>query len=97
MRSLNYQLKLLCRHCREGSFATQTNRERMLTLIANELHDLGYRKMSERSLKPKHIDALVKHWFDQHLSIRQTSLLEATSTTGSRIGVSSPTNRRRNP
>jgi hypothetical protein len=32
----------------------------MLTLIANELHELGYRKMSERSLKPKHIDALVK-------------------------------------
>lgn len=69
MRSLNYQLKLLCRHCREGSYGTQTNRERMLTLIANELHDLGYRKMSERSLKPKHIDALVKHWFDQRLSI----------------------------
>jgi len=69
MRSLNYQLKLLCRHCREGSYATQTNRERILTLIANELHDLGYRKMSERSLKPKHIDALVKRWFDQQLSI----------------------------
>ncbi len=69
MRSLNYQLKMLCRHSREGSYATQTNRERMLTLIANELHKLGYRKMSERSLKPKHIDALVKHWFDQRLSI----------------------------
>ena len=69
MRSLNYQLKNLCRHCREGSYATQTNRERMLTLVANELHDLGYRKMSERSLKPKHIEALVKRWFDQRLSI----------------------------
>ncbi len=69
MRSLNYQLKMLCRHSREGSYATQMNRERMLTLIANELHELGYRKMSERSLKPKHIDALVKHWFDQRLSI----------------------------
>ncbi len=69
MRSLNYQLKMLCRHSREGSYATQTNRERMLTLIANELHELGYRKMTERSLKPKHIEALVKHWFDQHRSI----------------------------
>jgi hypothetical protein len=69
VRSLNYQLKMLCRQCREGSYATQTNRERMLTLIANDLHDLGYRKMSERSLKPKHIDALVRRWFDQRLSI----------------------------
>ena len=41
----------------------------MLTLIANQLHDLGYRKMADRSLKPKHIEALVKHWFAQGLSI----------------------------
>lgn len=41
----------------------------MLTLIANQLHELGYRKMTDRSLKPKHIEALVKHWFDQSLSI----------------------------
>ena len=27
MRDLNYQLKQLCRHCREGSYATQTKRE----------------------------------------------------------------------
>jgi site-specific recombinase XerD len=69
MRDLNYQLKKLCRQCREGSYATQVNRERMLTLIANELHDLGYRKMTDRSLKPKHIEALVKHWREQNLSI----------------------------
>lgn len=69
MRDLNYQLKQICRQCREGSYATQVNRERMLTLAANELHELGYRGMSARSLKPKHIEALVKHWFDQELSI----------------------------
>lgn len=69
MRDLNYQLKKLCRQCREGSYATQVNRERLLTLIANELHVLGYRKMTDRSLKPKHIEALVKHWFAQDLSI----------------------------
>jgi integrase len=68
MRDLNYQLKQLCRQSREGSYATQYNRERMLTLLANELHALGYRGMSARSLKPKHIEALVKHWFDQELS-----------------------------
>ncbi len=69
MRDLNYQLKKLCRQCREGSYATQVNRERMLTQMANELNGLGYRKMTDRSLKPKHIEALVKLWFDQDLSI----------------------------
>ena len=69
MRDLNYQLKKLCRQCREGSYATQVKRERMLTLIANQLHALGYRQMSDRSLKPKHIEALIKLWSDQSLSI----------------------------
>jgi integrase len=69
MRDLNYQLKKLCRQCREGSYATQVKRERMLTLMANQLHELGYRSMTARSLKPKHIEALVKHWFAQGLSI----------------------------
>ena len=68
MRDLNHQLKQLCRHCREGSYATQRNRERMLTLIANELHGMGYRKMQSKSLKPKHIEALVKHWQGNNLS-----------------------------
>ena len=60
MRTLNYELKQLCRHCREGSYATQRNRERMLTLMANELHTMGYRKMQSKSLRPKHIESLVK-------------------------------------
>ena len=65
---MNYNLKQLCRQCREGSYATQRNRERILTQIANELHSMGYRKMQARSLKPKHIEALVHHWQDQDLS-----------------------------
>ncbi|HUT40948.1 MAG TPA: phage integrase N-terminal domain-containing protein [Gammaproteobacteria bacterium] len=69
MRDLNYQLKQLCHQCREGSYATQANREYLLTLAANELHALGYRGMTSQSLKPKHIEALVKHWFGQDLAI----------------------------
>ena len=69
MKELNYALKQLCRHCREGSYATQRNRERILTLAANELHAMGYRKMQAKSLKPKHIEALVKHWQEKDLSI----------------------------
>ncbi len=62
MRDLNYQLKQLCRNNRDGSYATQVQRERLLTLIANQLHELGYRRMAAQSLKPKHIDALTQHW-----------------------------------
>jgi hypothetical protein len=40
----------------------------MLTLIANQLHAMGYRGMRAHSLKPKHIEALVKHWFAKGLS-----------------------------
>ena len=68
MRDLNYQLKQLCRHCREGSHATQAKRERMLTLIANQLHERGYRGMTAISLKPKHIEALLGRWREQGLS-----------------------------
>ena len=68
MRGLNYQLKQLCRQCREGSYGTQSKREWMLSQMANQLHELGYRKMTPRSLKPKHIEALLKHWRRQELS-----------------------------
>ena len=68
MRDLNYQLKQLCRHCREGSYATQSKRERMLALIANQLYELGYRGMVARSLKPKHIEALLERWRAQELN-----------------------------
>lgn len=69
MRDLNYQLKQLCRRSREGAYGTQNKRERMLTLMANQLHALGYRGMTARSLKPKHVEALVKQWVAEGLSV----------------------------
>ena len=69
MKDLNYQLMKLCRNNRDGSYATQATRSRILDLIANQLHELGYRRMQARSLKPKHIDALVSHWKDQRISV----------------------------
>ncbi len=62
-------MKQIRKQCREGSYATQRNREHILTLIANELHALGYRQMQARSLKPKHIDALVIQWQEKDLLI----------------------------
>ena len=69
MKDLNYQLKTLCRENRDGSYSTQATRRRILDLIANQLHELGYQKMQAKSLKPKHIDALVRQWKDQKLSV----------------------------
>jgi hypothetical protein len=69
MRDLNHQLKQLCKRNRDGSFATQQNRERLLALIGDQLHVLGYRGLSAQSLKPKHVEALVKRWQGEDLSI----------------------------
>jgi site-specific recombinase XerC len=69
MRDLNYQLSKLCRDNRDGSFSTQATRSRILDLVASQLQALGYRRMQPRSLKPKHVDALVAHWQDQGISI----------------------------
>jgi site-specific recombinase XerC len=68
MRDLNYQLKMLCKHSHEGSFETRVGRERQLSAIANQLHDLGFWQMKATSLKQKHVQALVDHWLGQNLS-----------------------------
>ena len=68
MRDLNYQLKQLGERNRDGGYATQTKRAFLLSQIANQLRELGYRRMSATSLKQKHVEALVKHWLEQDLS-----------------------------
>lgn len=68
MKRLNHQLKTFCKNNREGSYGTQVQRERDLTLIANQLHELGYRGMNSHSLKPKHVEALVGHWLEKEVS-----------------------------
>ncbi len=69
MRDLNYQLKQLCRRNRDGSYVTQSKRLHHLMLIANQLHDAGFRGMKAKSLKPKHVECLVKRWLQQDLAI----------------------------
>ena len=68
MRDLNYQLKQLCHRNRDGSYTTQRDREHALTLIAEQLFALGFRRMNTTSLKSKHVEALSRHWLDQGLS-----------------------------
>ncbi len=62
MNKLNYELKLMCKRNRDGSFATQHDRARHLRQTAKQLTQLGYKHMSASSLKPKHIAALLELW-----------------------------------
>lgn len=49
-------------------YATQYARERILTQIANQLQEMGFRHMTAESLKPKHVEALVARWKAEELS-----------------------------
>ncbi|MDX1487415.1 MAG: phage integrase N-terminal domain-containing protein [Acidiferrobacterales bacterium] len=68
MRRLNRQLKDLCKNNRDGSYGTQAQRERVLTLIANQLRRLGFRQLHAKSLRPKHVEALVRHWLETNVA-----------------------------
>ncbi|MDZ4728497.1 MAG: phage integrase N-terminal domain-containing protein [Xanthomonadales bacterium] len=68
MRDLNYELKQLCQRNRDGSYSTQYARERILTMIANQLYEMGFHHMQAASLKPKHVEALVERWKAESLS-----------------------------
>ena len=68
MRDLNYELKKLCQRNNDGSYATRYARERILTMIADQLYEMGFRNMRAASLKPKHVQALVKRWKAEGLS-----------------------------
>lgn len=54
MRDLNDQLKQRCRRNRDGNFATQCDRERVLVPVAKQIEDAGLRHLIATSLKPKH-------------------------------------------
>ena len=68
MRDLNYDLKRLGARNRDGGRSAQANRARILSQLANQLHELGYKKLRAVDLKGRHVNALVKAWQDQELS-----------------------------
>jgi integrase len=69
MKQLNFALKQICKRNKDGSYATQTNRERILTLIANQLYEFGFRNLRATGLKEKHVKALVKMWLSENISV----------------------------
>lgn len=68
MDDLTHTLRQLCRRNRDGSHATQADRLRGLTLVARQLSEAGFRRMTATSLKGKHVDALVGRWQAEALS-----------------------------
>lgn len=68
MKNLNYQLKALCERNQDGSRDTQFKRFQLLQTMANQLNEMGYRRMDATSLKPKHVDALVAAYMEEALS-----------------------------
>jgi integrase len=62
MRTLNRDLKVMCQRNRDGSFATQHDRERILTMVANQLHEGGFKGLRAQGLRTKHVEHLVNRW-----------------------------------
>jgi site-specific recombinase XerC len=68
MDDLTYTLHQLCQRNRDGSHATQADRQRSLTLMARQLREAGFRQMRATSLKGKHVDVLLQRWQAEGLS-----------------------------
>jgi integrase len=66
--ALAYDLKNLALQNGEGSYTTKMQRHRGLQMIARELAALGYKLPAAKSLKEKHIAALVGRWQGAGLS-----------------------------
>jgi integrase len=60
--NLAMSLRGLCEHNRDGSRMTQAQRALGLSMMAGELRQLGFKLPDVRSLKGKHVEALLKLW-----------------------------------
>jgi hypothetical protein len=68
MRQLNYDLKQLCHRNGDGSYGTQADRLRILQLVADQLHEAGFKDLRATGLKPKHVEALAQRWQAESLN-----------------------------
>jgi len=62
VKDLNFQLKQMCDRNRDGSYNTRADRAWTLSMIANQLDEMGFRHLGAASLKPKHVDRLLARW-----------------------------------
>jgi hypothetical protein len=68
MDRLAYELRHLTRDHREGSFSTQEARWIALRQASVQLREEGFRNLSARGLKPKHVQTLLERWQREELS-----------------------------
>jgi len=68
MDDLTYTLRQLCQRNRDGSYTTQADRMRSLSLAARQLREAGFRQMKASSLKGRHVQALLERWQGEGLS-----------------------------
>lgn len=68
MDDLTFTLRTLCKHNRDGSHATQADRQRILALASRQLGEMGFRRMRATSFKEKHFEALMERWRTEGLS-----------------------------
>ena len=68
MQNLNHDLKILGQRNRDGSYATQHDRERILTLIGDQLREGGFHNLRATGIRTKHVDYLVARWQAEGLS-----------------------------
>lgn len=68
MDDLTYTLRQLCQRNRDGSHATQADRQRSLTLASRQLRDAGFRQVRANSLKGRHVEVLLQRWQAEGLS-----------------------------
>jgi hypothetical protein len=69
MDDLTYTLRALCQRNRDGSHATQADRQRTLMLASRQLREAGFRRMRASSLKSKHVEALLERWQAEALAV----------------------------
>ncbi len=62
MRDLNHDFKRLAERNRDGAFQTQHDREVILSMVADQLAEGGFRHLRAPGLKPKHVEHLVQRW-----------------------------------
>jgi integrase len=68
MDKLAYELHKLCDRNRDGGYNTQGDRRGTLIMISRQLVEMGFRHMGAKSLKYKHVLALVTRWLREGLS-----------------------------
>lgn len=64
MNKLKYGFNHILDRNKDGSYATQSNRKRMLFMFADQLKEAGYKtnEMRPSDIKGRHINALIRQW-----------------------------------